>query len=34
MATPVGMEEKTMGESKLKYQFSGIIQIVTNKIVP
>jgi hypothetical protein len=33
MTTPVGMEENTI-YSKVKYQFSGIIWIVTDKIVP
>jgi hypothetical protein len=34
MATPVGMEENTMGKSKVVYQFSGIIWIVTDKTAP
>jgi len=34
MATPAGMEENMMGESKVAYQFSGIIWIVIDKIVP
>jgi hypothetical protein len=30
MGTPVSMEENTMGESKVAYQFSGIIWKVTD----
>jgi hypothetical protein len=34
MATPVGMEENMMAEGKVAYQFSGIMWIVIDKIVP
>jgi len=34
MATLVGMKGNMMGESKVAYQFSGIIWIIIDKIVP
>ena len=34
MATPTGMEENKMGESKVACQFSIIIWIIIAKLVP
>jgi hypothetical protein len=34
MATLVGMEGNTIGESKVAYQLSGIIWIIIDKTVP